>query len=177
MCCVVANEIRFRLRHAVEPCLLCGVRNFRKFIVYWLPVAVWLFVISAASGDQKSFQRSSRIIGPIVHWLFPQMAEEQVNEVVFYVRKSAHMTEFGVLALLCWRALRQTKRGECRPWSWREARKSMLLVLVFASADELHQCFVPSRQGSPWDVLIDCSGGAVALWLLWLLGCRLKWWQ
>ena len=57
-----------------------------------------------------------------------------------------------------------------------EARKSLLLVLVFATADELHQSFVPSRVGTPWDVLIDCSGGALALWLLWLLGRRLKWW-
>jgi VanZ family protein len=152
------------------------VSNLKKFMLYWLPVILWLFVISAASGDKKSFQHSSRIIGPIVHWLFPQLAEAQVNEVVFYVRKSAHMAEFGVMALLCWRAVRQTKCGERRPWSWREAWNALLLVMVFASVDEMHQSFVPSRQGSPWDVVIDCTGAALALWLWWVFGRWRKWW-
>ena len=150
--------------------------KLNRFILHWLPVIVWLFVISAASGDKKSFQHSSRLIGPVVQWLFPEMPQEQVEEVVFYVRKGAHMAEFGVLALLCWRALRKTRHGEPRSWSWPDARNSWLLVLVFAVADELHQTFVPTRQGSPWDVAIDCGGGALALWLLWLLGRQQKWW-
>jgi VanZ family protein len=34
-----------------------------------------------------------------------------------------------------------------------------------ASADEFHQTLLPNRTGSPYDVLLDCSG-AIALQLL-----------
>jgi len=34
-----------------------------------------------------------------------------------------------------------------------------------ASADEFHQSFLPNRTGTPWDVLLDCSG-ALAMQLL-----------
>ena len=151
--------------------------RLKQFAVYWLPVIVWLFVISAASGDQQSFQRSSRIIGPIIHWLFPQLSNQEVMNVVTCIRKGAHMAEFGVLALLFWRALRQPKAGERLSWSWRDTRNAWLCTLVCATADELHQTLVPSRQGSPWDVLIDCVGAAIALALLWLIGRRRRWWD
>src|ERR1051326_3025335 len=46
-----------------------------------------------ASSDRMSFSHSSRIIAPILHWLFPQMTEATVHAVVFPVRKLAHVTD------------------------------------------------------------------------------------
>jgi VanZ family protein len=37
-----------------------------------------------------------------------------------------------------------------------------------ASADELHQTFLANRNGSIWDVMIDCSGGLLMQLLIWL---------
>jgi VanZ family protein len=37
----------------------------------------------------------------------------------------------------------------------------MLGTLAVASADELHQLFLPNRTGSAWDVALDCCGGLV----------------
>jgi hypothetical protein len=45
-------------------------------------------------------------------------------------------------------------------------RVALLLVLAVASLDEWHQSTIPSRTGTPVDVLIDLTGGTIAqLWL------------
>ena len=68
-------------------------------------------LIFSASGDRASFSHSSRIIGPIVRWLFPQLSDEAVHAIVVLVRKCAHLAEYAVLALLLWRALRKPTPG------------------------------------------------------------------
>lgn len=164
------------MRHAREVGLLCGVSKLRVFVKYWLPIVLWFALIFIASSDQQSSQRSSRIIGPIMRWLFPDMPEETVGLVILFVRKCAHLTVFGVLALLFWRAFRKPAKRDPRPWSWIEARNALIGVVIYAITDEMHQAFTPSRQGSPWDVLIDTVGGACALLALWAFGrWRKKW--
>jgi VanZ family protein len=43
---------------------------------------------------------------------------------------------------------------------------------LVASLDELHQSYLPNRQGSPWDVLLDCCG-AITIQLLVYIWLRL----
>jgi VanZ family protein len=138
-----------------------------SFARYWLPVLIWLAVIFSASGDRQSFRHSSRIIAPIVRWLYPDISEESLDEVVTFGRKCAHVTEYAILAMLCWRALRKPRKADPCPWAWREAGWAAGLVALYAATDEIHQCFVPSRYGSPWDVLIDTLGGVLGLLVLW----------
>jgi VanZ family protein len=42
----------------------------------------------------------------------------------------------------------------------------VLLCAMVATIDEVHQHFVPSRTGSPYDVLLDTAGSTVAMLLL-----------
>jgi VanZ family protein len=42
----------------------------------------------------------------------------------------------------------------------------VLLCAMVATVDEVHQHFVPSRTGSPYDVLLDTTGSIVAMLLL-----------
>jgi uncharacterized membrane protein YozB (DUF420 family) len=79
-----------------------------------------------------------------------------------YLRKAAHMTEFGLLFLLWRRAL-----GE-------RALPAALIAIAYAATDEYHQTFVTGRHGAPVDVLIDATGVALAYLLLGRLGGRLR---
>ncbi len=63
----------------------------------------------------------------------------------FVLRKLAHAAEYAILGALLVRALRR--------WSW-----ALALGVAYAVSDEIHQSFVPGRQGSPLDVLIDSVG-------------------
>jgi VanZ family protein len=68
------------------------------------------------------------------------------------LRKGAHMTAFGLLWFLWWRAL-----GRGNPLA------AIAITLLWAASDEWHQSFVEGRHGTPVDVAIDAVGVGVAL--------------
>lgn len=145
----------------------------RNFLIYWLPSLLWILVIYGASSDPYSARRTSRIIVPIVRWLLPQLSEAEVELMVLAVRKCAHLFEYAVLAVLLWYAVWKPVWKDPRPWSWTVARRALLLVALYAATDELHQTFVPSRQGAVSDVAVDTCGAAVGL----LLAAAMYKWQ
>jgi VanZ family protein len=156
--------------------ILFGVSNIRRVLKYWLPVLAWMAVIFTASSDAYSYEHSSRIIAPLLYWLFPHISANAVGWVVFIARKCAHVAEYCVLALLLWRAFRRPQKDHPRPWNWREAGIVLLVVAAYAATDEFHQIFVPTRTPAVHDVVIDTLGGAAGLFLLWLIGRWRKRW-
>jgi len=76
------------------------------------------------------------------------------------LRKLAHLTEYGILALLLY-----SLPGEEAPGLWRP-RRAVLCVLVAAAyslTDEFHQLFVPGRHASLRDCGLDTIGAALAM--------------
>ena len=156
--------------------LSSGVSKLRMLLKYWLPPLVWMVVIFSASGDAKSYQHSSALFEPLLHWLFPQMSPAHVELIHYLFRKTGHLTEFALLALLLWRAIRQPQKNDPRPWRWDEAGLSLASVFLYAASDELHQVFVALRTALVSDVILDTTGGAIGLLLLWLTGKIFKHW-
>jgi VanZ family protein len=156
--------------------ILFGVPRFRIILTYWLPVLVWMAVIFTASSDAHSYEHSSRIIAPLLYWLFPHISANTVDWVVFIARKCAHVAEYSILALLLWRAIRRPQKNDPRPWNRREAGIALLVVACYAATDEFHQVFVATRTPRVHDVVIDTLGGAAGLLLLWLIGRWRKRW-
>ena len=71
------------------------------------------------------------------------------------VKKGGHMLGYGLLAMAYWYGLRF---GQSRWW------QALLLAVIYAITDELHQSFVPGRHPSWVDaILIDGSGAALML--------------
>ena len=81
-----------------------------------------------------------------------------------------------MLALLVWHAHRKPFRNDLRPWRWADAGFAVAFVAVYAASDEIHQLFVPHREGKISDVIIDTTGAAIGLLLLWLAGRLGKRW-
>ncbi|MGA9876053.1 MAG: VanZ family protein, partial [Solirubrobacteraceae bacterium] len=162
-------------------CSVCQIRfsfvmqKSRAFFKYWLPVLIWMAVIFAASSDTHSYEHSSRLLVPVLHWLFPHISDKAVDLDVFIARKCAHLTEYAVFALLVWRALNFSKNN-LPPWSWPKAGGTLLIVFLYAASDEIHQIFVPTRTARIHDVVIDTIGGAIGLFALWLVGRLRKRW-
>ena len=125
-----------------------------RFISRYLPLVAWLAFISFASSDSFSAGNTSRIIGPLVLWLFPNTSPETLAVIHFITRKLAHLAEYAILGILAARAFRIHRR-----WFL----ISLVLVVTYALLDEYHQSFVPARTASIWDSLIDITGGLVAL--------------
>jgi VanZ family protein len=169
-------QIKISFARPVAMLFSSRVRNVRSFMVLWLPVLVWMALIFTASSDQGSFRHSSRILDPLLHWLFPNLSEDQRFNVVFAFRKMAHLTEYAILALLVWRARRHSASPIPRTWTWTRAFEALWVAAFYAATDEFHQTFVPSREGCVRDVCIDTAGAAGGLALLWLFGLWRKWW-
>jgi len=81
-----------------------------------------------------------------------------------------------VLAGLWWRALRRPVWRDPRPWAWRPAGLALLACAAWAATDEVHQAFTATRTASAWDVLLDTTGAAIGLLVLWALSEKRGWW-
>ena len=166
---VTAREsCRNALRRRRADCFHSAVSILRKFLRYWLPLLVWMTMIFLASGDAESGPHASRLIEPLLRWLFPHLTPAAADMALLLVRKAAHTTEYALLAFLAWRVWRRPVWGDARPWSWSEAGKALLFSVVYAASDEFHQTFVPTRVGCWQDVVIDTGGAMVGLLLLWV---------
>jgi VanZ family protein len=146
----------------------------REFGKYWIPVLAWMALIFSASTDLGSTRNTSRIIGPILRWVWPRISEQAIHDVQVCARKTGHMTGYAVLAVLLCRA----RRGGIQTLNWtrRDALFAETISVLYAISDEFHQSFVPTREASGWDVLIDACGAALGLAAIWALGrMRRKW--
>jgi len=76
--------------------------------------------------------------------------------------KALHAIEYGALgALLAWPLARVAPK--------RAFALALVLASAYGASDEIHQLFVPGRDGDPRDWIADSAGGAMgaaaALWL------------
>jgi VanZ family protein len=139
-----------------------GWRRVRRYA----PLVVWMTFIFFVSTGEFSASNTSRIIGPLLRWLFPNISEENLVLAHYITRKVAHFTEYAILAWLAARAFVTSSKQALRQW-WFFA--ALLLIVLYSLSDEYHQSFVPTRTGSIYDSFIDMSGGLAALLLyaLW----------
>jgi VanZ family protein len=135
----------------------------------WLPAILCAILISVASTDTFSENHTSSVFLPILHWLFPGAAPETLERMHFFIRKSAHFTEYFIFSLLLFRALKEKDQ----PWRLRWALWALAVAAGYSALDEFHQSFVPSRTASPWDSLLDTTGAAAAQIVLGLW-CRIR---
>jgi VanZ family protein len=119
------------------------MRQLRRcpLLYYWLPLIGWMGIIFWFSSQPEPFA-------------LPQSWQQEL------VGKAGHLIGYAGLGVLWWRAL-QAHRFTSQP-----QKLAFVLTVLYAIFDEYHQTFVPGRNGSTTDVLIDATGAALGLWLL-----------
>lgn len=136
----------------------------------WIALILWLIVICVESTTYLSAHNTSRFLYPLLHFLFG-VSRARFEPWHFLIRKSGHVFGYGLLSILLFRAWRETLPALGNPrWAFRWANIAVLGTAFVASLDEWHQSYIPSRTGTPRDVLLDtCAGiGAQILILLWI---------
>jgi VanZ family protein len=133
----------------------------KSFLKYWLPLLIWLGVIFVGSTSVMSAEHTSRYIVPFLLWLKPGMSPNTIWTILIAARKCAHVTEYAILALLLWRALRSL--AVLRTKTLMVFGAALLACALFAASDEFHQTFVKSRTPSLRDVLLDVGGALLGL--------------
>jgi VanZ family protein len=135
----------------------------RDFARRWLPALAWTAVVLWASTDTFSAENTGSVLDAAIRFLVGALPPHTLATLNFLLRKSAHLTEYGILGLLWFRTWRGSRQGH--EWKW--ALAGIGIALLTAIMDEVHQSFVPSRTGSAWDVLLDLTGAVAAQILLW----------
>ena len=139
--------------------------NWRGRFLRYAPLIFWIIVIFIASSNTGSMLNTSRIISPLLEFLFPNISEIQLTAIHGYTRKAAHIAFYFVLGALAAHAFSSSLKNLLRR-NWLPV--SFALVIAVASLDEWNQSYLASRTGSIKDVLIDVCGGSIAL-LSWFL--------
>ena len=104
-----------------------------KILKWWLPVALWAALI---------FYLSS------IPYLNSGLEEDRL------LRKFAHILEYLIFTFLLHRAFKGSwDLSACRVRAY-----AVVLSLAYAASDEFHQLFVPGRNGTATDILIDAVG-------------------
>ena len=128
--------------------------NNKGKIIYWSLLIIWMIVICVMSNQPANISDSQSIglldllsrIGINVNGIFGNLAN-------FVVRKCAHFFEYIILALLVSNVLKL----------YFNMKQIIIITVVFvflyACSDEIHQLFVPGREGAIRDVIIDTCGG------------------
>lgn len=109
----------------------------KKWALYWLPPIVWMMIIFAFSSHHKI-----------------QVSEVYILNFLFF--KSLHVIEYAILYFLLFRAFNSLTKS-----SFTKSDVflfSFLLAILYAVSDEIHQTFIPSRDGRLRDVFIDTIG-------------------
>jgi VanZ like family len=135
--------------------------RMRRFLKYWLPLLIWLGVIFVGSTNIMSAEHTSRYIVPFLLWLKPGMSPHAIWIILVVTRKCAHVTEYAVLAVLLWRALRSVPALRTKTLMVFSA--VLLGCALFAASDEFHQTFVKSRTPSLRDVVLDVVGALLGV--------------
>ena len=131
-----------------------------RILWYWFPVAMMFAVMYYFSTDVFSADNTRSVLEKIFLWFSPHASKHAVLTFNYFVRKSAHFTEYAILGALLFRAFRA---GDVLRWRLKWAVYSFVFSVSWALLDELHQTFTQKRGGSIWDSLLDSSGALVML--------------
>jgi VanZ family protein len=130
-----------------------------KRLVIWLPPILWAGIVLAMSSPVMSSENTGSILGPVLAWLLPSLRPVHVDLIHYVLRKSAHVVEYGILALLWRRGFVRGENLRPGPGGW----AALAVCMAVATIDERHQSFVPGRTGTPTDMVLDSAAAAAAI--------------
>ncbi len=116
--------------------------TFFRLLVLWGPVFIWATVI----------------------FLFSAMTSTKAAEIHwqdFIIKKSAHIIEYGVLAMLLYRAFINSAFSKPTAIS-----TTFFIAVLYAISDEFHQSFTPGREPTLRDIGFDTIGASLSLLLI-----------
>ncbi len=156
--------------------------SFRSLVRNWWMVVVWLGIIRLESTDMASANNTTTVLYQVIAAVVPHVEPSFVSQLDEVLRKTGHFLGYGILSALVFLALRNTNRDRLlavlrRPWGihlrdlWRLEWSflGLMVTVITATYDEIHQTFIPSRTGRWQDVVLDSCGAMVVQLMIYLL--------
>lgn len=162
---------------ATSPAILNPSLELPRIHKAWLPVFYSMAFICFTSSTLMSGYHTQFVVNDVWRTLFGNWhLNDWAGVANFDIRKFGHFFGYGAVGLIfrsAWqhtlraRAIRLGRTMQYSRLMILSALLSVASIFLVASADELHQCFLPQRVGSFDDVIRD-TFGAIFLNLLLL---------
>ncbi|MPW27203.1 VanZ family protein [Alkalibaculum sp. M08DMB] len=131
-------------------------------IVSWIGVIIWMSLIFYLSSQQatQSAQLSTGITEKIINIIQKYIPNYNVDILSFnsIIRKNAHLIAYFILGVLLINAISRN-----RIIGFKAYALALLICILYAISDEIHQLYVPGRSGEIRDVLIDSIGSSIGI--------------
>ena len=125
-----------------------------------LTTLAWAVLVFYLSTERFGSDFSQGLVAQALGLLHVSVSFRTFHILDAVLRKTAHITEYGILASLvyCSFSWQQPFR-----WKLRQAIWCIGIVGLYSLTDEFHQRYVPGRHASLVDCGIDVAGAAIAL--------------
>lgn len=125
----------------------------------WIGVILWMLLIFLLSNESgvNSTKTSEIFVNP---FRFFESLGIPIEVITWLIRKGAHFFLYFVLGILVSHAVSHQKNAFLI---------SLLLCLLYACSDELHQLLVAGRSGEIKDVIVDFMGSYIGVYLVFFL--------
>lgn len=128
-------------------------RDWRNILLAWIPVIVFMALIFVFSAQPKTAPPDGDAV-----YFSGVMPIFTAGDWDLIIKKASHILGYGLLAALLMHALWRSVDRNARTIAY----SALLITLVYALTDELHQAFVPGRNASLLDIGFDYIGAACA---------------
>lgn len=144
--------------------------NYKK-VFSWFLVFLWMGLIfvqshKVAAESNKLSKGVTEIIIETVEKISPDaeldISLSQLNHII---RKNAHFFSYLILGVLTLNALIISGGG-----GYKSIGLGLLICILYAISDELHQTFIPGRSGEIKDIILDSVGALVGIGLRLMKG-------
>lgn len=115
-------------------------------IIVWM---IFIFIMSSFNADTSSNQS-----GFIVNIISNTFNINNIDLITLIVRKLAHFTEYFVLGLLIYNYNKNVL-------------KALIICIIYAIGDEIHQLFILGRSFQIKDIIIDTLGSITGILLVY----------
>ena len=141
-------------------------RTWVYWLRAWFPVLIGVLVIATESTEYFGADHTTGPLRLVWEHIFGAVSSARWELIHHYIRKTGHFTGYGLIALAWLRAFWMSLP---RLSFFQNASLALLGTALTASADEIHQTFLPNRTGLARDVVLDCCGAIVMQLAFFLL--------
>lgn len=137
--------------------------NMQKNKISLLLVILWMiFIFVMSSFDATSSSNQSNFIVDIITSI---INIKDIGLLSLIIRKLAHFIEYFILGILVINFITRYDK---------KIIIAILLCIIYATSDEIHQIFVPGRSCQIIDIMIDSLGSIMGIYLYKLITKKCK---
>ncbi len=140
-----------------------------KKVLWTSALIIWMIVIFIFSNQngEKSQKTSDGLIKNVVNIVYQisnrELTKEKEEQIIentsLIIRKMAHFTVYFILGIISYFTLKNYQVQNIVFYS-------ILICVLYACSDEIHQLFSAGRSGKILDVMIDTSGSILGIYII-----------